>query len=114
MTTRAHAEKDARILARARAAEARVEGLEAEVERLRDEVRDWKMGADAEAHEADRLRAEYVPEGHARIDGEVVRLERGFVRAWESFLGAPIAEFEPDEGGDYMRVVPLDSEEADR
>lgn len=35
MTTRAHAEKDARILARALAAEARAEELEAEVERLR-------------------------------------------------------------------------------
>lgn len=87
-----------------------IDHLRAENERLRErlEAKDDSIG-----HLRTSLAAGHVPDGHARIDGKVVRLERGFVRAWESFLGAPIAEFEPDEDGDYMRVVPLDGEEAD-
>ncbi len=45
-------------------------------------------------------------EGHAVIDGQVVKVERGDFRAYESFLGGCIVEFEPDDlTGSHLRIV---------
>lgn len=81
MTTRAHAEKDARILARARAAEARVEELEAEVERLHDSCSRRTIDAAHLAHQRVWSRATFGP--GARTLGVIdhIRKELGEIEA---------------------------------